>query len=223
MTVGADGRPDVSLDDPAVVNALSFLADLIKAKEAFPPQGPDSHSEDAFALFASGAASMHTTGSWDVAVIMKNEVKINYGVTLMPGDLGGGTAMGGSSTWVPKGSKHRELAFEFMTHLASDEYALRFTFEEGRLPARLRVFDHPWFSDPTLHLDVFREQLKSAHPQLLSAFAEASNDYNVAIDSILRVDGRDPATALHEAQLSAVASLAPGGQAQPALGASAPR
>ena len=104
------------------------------------------------------------------------------------------------------GLKHRELAFEFMTHLASDRYALRFAKEEGRLPVRLRVFDDPFFRDRDLQ--VFLEQLKTAHPQLLGAFPEASADYAVAIDSILQVDGRDAATALHEAQVHAEAGLA---------------
>jgi ABC-type glycerol-3-phosphate transport system substrate-binding protein len=201
----ADGRTAITLDAPPVVNTLGFLAGLINAKEAFPPRGSDSNSEDAFALFASGVASMHTSGSWDIASIKKNGIAINYGITLMPSVLGGGTAMGGSSTWVPVGSPHRELAFEFMTHLASDRYALRFAQEEGRLPVRSRVFDDPFFQDRDLK--VFLEQLKTAHPQLLSAFPSASHDYDVAIESILRVNGRDPATALGEAQAHAQANL----------------
>jgi multiple sugar transport system substrate-binding protein len=225
VEVAPDGTTAVTLDAPPVVSALSFLAGLINARDAFPPRGSDSHSEDAFALFASGVASMHTSGSWDIASIKKNNVTINYGITLMPAVLGGGTAMGGSSTWIPTGSKHRELAFDFMTHLASDRYALRFAMEEGRLPVRLRVFDDPFFQDRDLQ--VFLEQLKTAHPQLLSAFPIATDDYDVAIDSILRVNGRDPAVALREAQVHAEANLAAGTQAQaqaaPARAAAPPR
>ena len=218
VEVGPDGQASFSLDSPPVVGALGFLAGLINARQAIPPQGPDSHSQDAFALFASGVASMHTSGSWDIAAIEKNAIDINYGITLMPTVLGGGTAMGGSSLWVPKGSKNRELAFEFMTHLASDKYALRLAQEEGRLPVRLRVFDDPYFRNPELR--VFLEQLKTAHPQLLSAFPEASADFTVAIESILRVEGKDAAAALHEAQLNALAALAAG--AEPSFAASPP-
>jgi len=211
VQIAPDGQASVTLDAPPVVGALNFLSGLINAKQAIPPQGTDSHSQDAFALFASGVASMHTSGSWDIAAIKNNGVAINYGTTLMPTMPGGGTAMGGSSTWVPQGSKNRELAFEFMTHLASDRYALRFAQEEGRLPVRLRVFGDPYFEDP--HLQVFLEQLKTAHPQLLSAFPGASADFTVAIDSILRVNGTDSATALREAQLRAQAGLAAEAQA----------
>ncbi len=206
VQVGPDGKASVTLDAPPVVNALGFLAGLINARNAFPPRGSDSHSEDAFALFASGIASMHTSGSWDVATIRNKNVPINYATTLMPTALGGGTALGGSSTWIPTGSKHRALAFEFMTHLASDRYALRFAEEEGRLPVRLRVFENEFFQDRDMR--VFLEQLKTAHPQLLSAFPAASEDYNNAIDSILRTNGRDASSALQEAQEQAQASLA---------------
>ena len=197
-----------------MVDALNFLSGLINTKRAFPPKGSDSHSEDAFALFASGVASMHTSGSWDIANIQRNGVTINYRTTLMPTVLGGGTAMGGSSMWVPKGSQHRELAFEFMTHLTSDLYALRFAQEEGRLPVRLRVFEHPFFLDPDLQ--VFQEQLKTAEPPLIGAFPAASDDYAVAIDSILRLNGKDAATALHDAQAHAVS------RRRPPAGAGAP-
>ncbi|MEA2686530.1 MAG: multiple sugar transport system substrate-binding protein, partial [Actinomycetota bacterium] len=218
VQIDPTGRASLTLDAPPVVSALSFLAGLINQKQAFPPQGSDSHSQDAFALFAQGLASMHTSGSWDIASIQKHDVRINYGVTLMPSVLGGGTAMGGSSTWVPKGSKNRELAFEFMTYLVSDQYALRFAKEEGRLPVRTRVFDDDFFDDP--HLHVFLEQLKTAHPQLIGAFPDASDDYAVAIDSILRLGGTDAATALGQAQVRAVATLAGGATSStPALAA----
>ncbi len=220
VQVGEDGRATVTLDAPPVVNALGFLSGLINARDAFPPRGSDAHSEDAFALFASGVASMHTSGSWDVATINNNRIRINYGTTLMPAALGGGTALGGSSTWVPVGSKHRELAFEFMTHLAADRYALRFADEEGRLPVRLRVFENDLFQNRDMR--VFQEQLKTAHPQLLSAFPASSDAYDNAIDSILRTNGRDPATALAEAQALAAASLATGGSSQAAMAAGPP-
>ncbi len=213
VDVGPDGQAALTLDAPPVVGALGFLAGLINAKDAFPPRGTDSHSEDAFALFASGVASMHTSGSWDLAGIKKNAAPINVRTTLMPAVLGGGSSMGGSSTWVPEGSKHRELAFDFMVHLASDRYALRFATAEGRLPVRDRVFEDPFFQNPDLQ--VFLEQLKTARPPKLGAFADASTDYANAIDSILRVGGKDPATALREAQAHAEAGLAD--KPQPAL------
>ena len=136
VEVGSDGRSKLTLDAPKVVEGVDFLADLIAQDVAFPPRGVDAHSDDAFALFGAGKVSMHTSGSWDVANLEKENLGINYRIVLMPQEPGGGTVMGGSSMWVPAASENRDLAVEFMTLLASDPYALRFAKEEGRLPVR---------------------------------------------------------------------------------------
>ena len=111
--------------------------------------------------------------------------------------------MGGSSLFVAKGSTQRELAFGFMVHLISDRYAIRFAKEEGRLPVRERLFADPFFQDP--ELKVFLEQLKTARPETLSAFPEATKAFARAIDQAIR-EGRDAAEALGEAQRVAEAS-----------------
>ncbi len=200
VQVGSDGRSTLTLDAPKVVEGVGFLADLIAQDVAFPPRGVDAHSDDAFALFGAGKVSMHTSGSWDVANIKKQNLGINYRLVLMPQEPGGGTVMGGSSMWVPAASKNRDLAVEFMTLLTSDHYALRFAKEEGRLPVRLRVFDDPHFSDPDRR--VFLEQLKTAHPPKLDAYPEASADFAFALDGVLG-DRKDPGESLRTAQLKA--------------------
>ncbi len=115
--------------------------------------------------------------------------------------------MGGSSMWVPDKARHRELAFEFMTHLISDDNALRLAKEEGRLPARARVFDDPYFADRDQR--VFLEQLTTAHPPRLGAFDGPSEEFAAALDSVFRAGGADPAVALGEAQRRALAWVAP--------------
>ncbi len=209
MTVGADGRPTFTLDHPAVVETIAFLDRLVEWGWAWGPVGPDARSVDAYALFRSGASSMHTSGSWDWVKIRKDVPAGDFGVAVMPKGFTGstaGTAMGGSSLWIPVGSKHRDLAFEFMLHLTSDRYALRFATEEGRLPARPRLFTDPYFQDP--HLKVFIEQLGTAHPPKLGALHEADKAFEDALEQILR-EGADPADALRAAQHRAVASIGP--------------
>jgi ABC-type glycerol-3-phosphate transport system substrate-binding protein len=209
MRVGADDRPHVRLQQPAGVDALSYLEHLVDAGWAFGPPGPDARSTDAYALFKSGAVAMYASGSWDLVRILKEDPNGHYGVALMPHGLTGateGTAMGGSSLWVPRGSKHRELAFQFMLLLTSDQYALRFAKEEGRLPVRPRLFTDPYFNDP--QLNVFVRQLQTAHPPILGAMHEASQAFDDALVEVLQ-DHASPATALAEAQARAVASVGP--------------
>ncbi|MGH9181399.1 MAG: extracellular solute-binding protein [Acidimicrobiales bacterium] len=208
VQVGQDGQARLTLDAQPVTDALGYLARLVRDGVAFGPRGADSHSADAFALFRSGRAAMYTNGSWDLATLRKTPAGASYRTALMPRGPGGeaGTSMGGSSMFVPKGSKHRELAFDFMTQLISDPYALRLAREEGRLPVRLRVFDDPFFSDPDFR--VFLEQLKTAHPPKIDAFPDASKSFATAVAEVLREGGRDPASALADAQRQAVATLA---------------
>ncbi|MGH9226409.1 MAG: ABC transporter substrate-binding protein [Acidimicrobiales bacterium] len=207
VKIGADGKPTFSFNTPAVVDTLGFLGGMVGSGVAFGPAGQDARSTDAYALFRSGAAAMYASGSWDLVRILKEAPSGNYGVALMPRGLTGqtvGTAMGGSSLWIPRGSRNRDLAFEFMLLLTSDTYALRFAKEEGRLPVRPSSLTDPHFADP--QLKVFVEQLATAYPPILGALHEASQAFNDALTKVLR-EGVSPATALNEAQARAVASV----------------
>jgi multiple sugar transport system substrate-binding protein len=210
VDVGLDGKPRLSLDSPEVVQTLTFLEGLIEKGYAFGPRATDSHTGDAVALFASGAVAIHASGSWDLVALRRGLPGSTFHVALMPVGPGGttpGSSMGGSSMWVPQKAEHRELAFRFMTHLISDDNALRLAKEEGRLPARPRVFADPFFADRDLQ--VFLEQLRTAHPPKLGAFDEPSQEFTTALEDVLRPGGAPPAVALHDAQVRALGSLIP--------------
>ncbi len=206
VEVGRDGKVTLTLDAPRVVEAVRFLGGLVQKGLAFPPRGGTT-GEDVMALFRSGSTSLHATGSWDVATLEKEESTADYGTAMMPRGLKGdteGSALGGSSLFVPKGSRHRLLAFEFMLLLTSDRYALPLAREEGRLPARLGLYEDRYFQAP--HLQTFLRQLRSAHPVKLDAFPQAHAAFAQALDQVL--NGRNDAdAALREAQLQAVAAL----------------
>jgi ABC-type glycerol-3-phosphate transport system substrate-binding protein len=204
LSVGQDGRPRFTLDAAPVVEAVGFLADLVNSGYAFPPRNAASSSGDALALFESGKAAMYASGSWDLTSLRAQGSAFH--VAVMPRGTNGqtvGTALGGSSLFIPKGSRHRDLAFTFMLALTSDRYALRFATEEGRLPARPRVFAYPALRDPDLQ--TFARQLPTAHPYLLEAFPAAQAAFATALDEVLRQHA-DPAAALGAAEVQANAS-----------------
>ncbi len=210
VDVGADGAPALALDSPAVVQAVSFLSGLIDKGYAFPPRAADSHTGDAVALFASGAAAIHASGSWDLVTLRQLVPQTDFRVALLPRGLagaGGGSALGGSSMWVPQKAEHRDLAFAFMTHLIADANALRLAKEEGRLPVRPRVFADPFFANPDMQ--VFLEQLRTARPPKLGAFDQPSQQFTAALDDVFRVGGADPTSALHQAQVRSLAMSKP--------------
>ena len=204
LRVADDGKAQVTLDDPGVIAALDYLARLVKAGLAFPPNAADSHSGDALELFRSGSSSTLASGSWDVAALAKEPNGDRFRSMLLPAASpdNRATVMGGSSMFVPTGSTQRQLAFEFMAHLVSDEYALRLAKEEGRLPVRPRVYEDPYFKTPELAAVI--AQLPTARPFKLSAFPEAHDVFAGAIDAVLR-GGQDAATVMKEAQARAQA------------------
>ncbi|MGQ0519539.1 MAG: extracellular solute-binding protein [Actinomycetota bacterium] len=207
ISVDPGGQVRLSLDAPEVVEALDFLSRLVKAGLAFPPQAADSHSNDALSLFRSGRAATLASGSWDLSILGKDPGAARYDSALLPqGADASGTAMGGSSLFVPTGSDKRELAFEFMAHLVSDRYALRLAKEEGRLPVRPRVYEDPYFKSPALATVI--EQLPSASPFKLTAFPDAHDVFAGAVDEILRT-GADATAAMKDAQQRAQALVPP--------------
>lgn len=201
-----DGKPMFTLDSPKVVETLDFLSRMVKQGKAFPPEGANS-SADSLALFRSGSAAMHASGSWDLAKLDKETLGTTYGAALMPQGTTGtteGTVTGGSSLFIPKGAKNRELAFELAQTIISDKHALRLAKEERRLPVRPRVYSDPFFDDPIL--DVVLKQLETAHPLLIEAFPEAAAAWDAAFNDVMR-NGADPAAALKAAQAQAESSL----------------
>lgn len=201
-----DGKPRFSLDSPEVVDTLSFLSRMVKQGKAFAPAGANS-SADSLALFRSGSAAIHASGSWDLAKLDKEALGTSYGAALMPQGITGktqGTVTGGSSLFVPKGAQNRELAFELARTIISDKHALRLAKEERRLPVRPRVYADPFFDDPIL--DVVLKQLETAHPLLIEAFPEAAGAWDAAFTDVMR-NGADPAQTLKVAQAKAESSL----------------
>jgi len=150
---------------------------------------------------------MYTSGSWDLAKLRKSRPGVDYKVAPMPRGVTGateGSAMGGSSLFVPKGSTQRKLAFDFMTHLISHRYALRLAEEQGRLPVRQQVYAATYFDDPVLRVVV--DQLRTARPERIDSFPDAGKLLASAIDQILR-DNKDPATTLAQTQEEAQRSV----------------
>ena len=201
------GAAQVTFDDPGTVAALDFLARLVRDGLAYAPSAVDSHSDNALGLFRSGSASILASGSWDLTTVRRAPDGERFRTTLLPAGTGPGTpgsVMGGSSMFVPEGSRRRALAFDFMAHLISDEYALRLVQEEGRLPVRQRLYDHPYFDQP--ELAAVTEQLKTATPMKLTAFPEVHDLFENAVDRVLR-DDEPAAVVMAETQQRAQALM----------------
>jgi multiple sugar transport system substrate-binding protein len=208
------GSPDprFTFDDPATVAALELMVTLLDEELAPSPFAPDLAME-AVQAFAQGSMAMHATGSWDLPLTARTGNGLDpEDVAVLPlprraGDTS--TVLGGSSLFVPSDAAHPELAFELALRLTEDDVALRLAEEEGRLPARERVFDAPLFSESP-DLAAFVAQLPDAEVMPLIAYPEVATAFREGLESCLA--GRQSASeAMDEVQAFAEEWLARGG------------
>jgi multiple sugar transport system substrate-binding protein len=194
------GAPTFTFEDPGTVAALELLVGLVRRGQAPPPFAQDL-TFDAVRSFSRGEIAMHASGSWDLPVIARAAPgELEVAVLSLPqhDPERPHTVLGGSSLFVPVGSPHADLAFELMLRLTEDPVALRLAEEEGRLPARARVFDEPLFSADPLVAAVVAE-LPHAEVMPLIAYPEVADAFRGALEDA--VGGRlAPSEAMAQVQ-----------------------
>ena len=190
------------------VAALRFLTDLGRKYQFGPtPTTKARDYDDAITLFTVGRVAVAYTGPWDFSTIRKNAPGLDFGVARFPAGLDGvrrGSVQGGGGLFVPKGARHRELAFEWMKLATSDEFAMRLAREEGRFPVRTAQYRDPFFhADPAIR--TFVAALPEARPFKLDAYPQANQAFQDAVKAAFY--GADPAQALAKAQQVAQLSI----------------
>jgi multiple sugar transport system substrate-binding protein len=198
-----NGAPRFTFEDPRNIEALDLLVDLVATGDAPPPFAPDL-AMDAIAAFATGETALHASGSWDLpatrrALDVETEVEDIVILPLPQRDPADpSTVLGGSSMFVPEGAEHRELAFELMLALTTDDVALDLAGQEGRLPARASVYEAPLFTSSP-ELAAFVEQLPDATVMPLIAYPEVAAAFRDGLERAL-AQQRRPAEAMSEVQ-----------------------
>jgi len=194
------GAPTFTFDDPRTIAALDFLVELVDTNLAPKPFGADL-AADAVQAFAAGEVAAHATGSWDLNIVARNATRdVDLEVLPLPqADPDDPvTVLGGSSLFVPVGAEQPDLAFDLALRLTQDDVALRLAEEEGRLPARVRVFDAPQFTEDPLLSD-FVLQLPNARVMPLIAYPEVAQAFSEALNSTLS-GSQSPAQTMGELQ-----------------------
>ena len=144
-------QPTAQLDNPANIQILQYVADLINKEKVSPPlnfaKGPDPVE-----LFKQRKIAMFLSGPWDLKELEKTDPDGLYkavGTATMPHGFDGkssGSVQGGGSLFVPKGAKNREAAFEFMKWASSPKYQMRLAREMGRYPVLSNLYNDPYFT-----------------------------------------------------------------------------
>ncbi len=135
-------------------NALKYYIDAV-FKHKVESQEAKSDAEG----FGLGVTSMFQRESWVVGYLRENAPNINYGVFLMPKGPGGwGTVGNTMAIGVPKSSKVKKEAFDFLLFLLGDEMQIKMFDETGWQPFRVNI-DYSRLYEKAPALKTFMEAL----------------------------------------------------------------
>jgi ABC-type glycerol-3-phosphate transport system substrate-binding protein len=189
------------LDAAPNVQMLEFLSIMINVDKVVPTPRYTREGSPV-ELFKQRKIAMFFSGPWDLKEIEARGpigLYAEVGTAPMPHGIEGkttGSVQGGGSLFVPKGAKNREAAFEFMKWAATPKYQMRLAREMGRYPILTELYKDPFFTGQAI-LQPFLEQLKTAKPYRLEAYAQADITWEQSVGSIL--GGSDPKTILADA------------------------
>jgi ABC-type glycerol-3-phosphate transport system substrate-binding protein len=199
------GDPDIgytlTLNSKTNIDALSFLTSLVDDGYAPRPTSRPRDYEDAREQFLEGQISMYFGEPQDIHLIQSTNPDFPLGVAQLPrtpAQDSAASVLGSSGLFIPRGARHKDVAFEFMRWASSDRYVLPMGRRLGRFPAKNWLQTSTEFTE-NLALIPFFIQLEAAQPYRLGLFPEAEEAFSDAIKASF-YDIADPTAALNEAQ-----------------------
>lgn len=177
-----DGK--CALDSPEGGAALQLKVDLYR-KYKIEAGAWQSGAIDNDVGFQNGKYAMVFSGPWRVKTL--ESIGINFGVALIPaGPKGTSTTIGGTNMVIFRGSKHKDLALDFLKFLVNRENQAKWGNELGQIPVNIEAFaDIDTVKYP--FLKVFMEQMKTAIPRpMIPDYQMVENTVNPEIEAALR-------------------------------------
>jgi multiple sugar transport system substrate-binding protein len=184
----ANGKPTFNLDPN--VEALQFIVDLIHKHKVAPMESAEMIYEDVHNMFMQGRGA--TAINWQYMVGLANTsdqsvVKNQFAVAPVPAGIAKGVNIDHWVMAIPKDSKNKDLAREYIELVMTKERQQDLMVSEG-LVARISAMDP---NDPAVReinpfIDAWVEQMKWATPQpkwekLNDAWARLSVAMNNAV------------------------------------------
>src|SRR5690606_16444608 len=166
-------------DDPAVYDALQWLADIDLEHDAVawnPSERPNA--------FAEGLAGMHITWVGNLIQGLRSSVTWDWDIAPVPaGKLGSIGTIKGNPVVIPVNAPNKELAWEFMKFLGSEEayyiYGSQGRFTPMHRSALIRIFQDSvglppanlpaaleWRAEPLPSVPGFRQVQDMWHAEL---------------------------------------------------------
>jgi multiple sugar transport system substrate-binding protein len=144
--VSPDGKK-LMMDDPATIDAIQKLADLINVHHVSPVPGDQSTPTAAATALLSGQVAMAMDGTWDLLSIglTKEQEGLDFGIGVLPYMKKLATTSVGTPIVVYKSTKHLKESLALLAFLMDPEQSLPMLQSGIWLPNEKR-----WYSDPAL-------------------------------------------------------------------------
>ena len=145
--------------------ALAFYVGLFKHGEV--PPWTNVQVGNPWQAFGRGDFVFYLSGPWNIGEFRKRLTaaeQADWSTAQLPGPDGPGDSVSyGSSLVIPRGSKHKEAAWQLIEYLSRPEVEVRFFELLGDLPPRRSAWETPALkNDPKLY--AFRAQLEHMRP-----------------------------------------------------------
>ena len=190
--LNADGNK-ATWTDPKVKEAFTFYHQLWADNQV--PQGAKVDAgTDFLNAFTSGKIGMSGTGAFAIGTLKTKYPNVDFGVTYLPGQNGGKSSFaGGDNIGIPKGSKHVNEAFDFISWLLSDDTQVEQVAKNGGVPVRTDLASNKYSQQDPRYIVVsnamalgrtpyslkYNELFNDANGPWLAAFQKAVLDGNI--------------------------------------------
>ncbi|MBI5597874.1 MAG: ABC transporter substrate-binding protein [Elusimicrobia bacterium] len=164
-----DEHGGVHVDDPAAVEALTWLVDAVRKDKISPDGVLTFQEEEARHMFQEGRAVFMRNWpyAWNLAQQDGSPVKGKVGIRPMVHGSGRSPAatLGGWGYGISSFSKNPEAAWTFIEFASSREAQKVAYMKSGIIPTRKALFDDPDIVSKSPHYKELREVLETAKPR----------------------------------------------------------
>ncbi|HRY09707.1 MAG TPA: sugar ABC transporter substrate-binding protein [Candidatus Nanopelagicales bacterium] len=204
-STASDDLKSPTLDSPGTVEAIQFVSDLVfKEKVAPNPTGGDPTS-----LFQAGQIAM-TASPANLAASLAKNPSFKYDVLPMPGNKSQTNVFGAAGFAMYSGSKNKDLAWELLKELASQETQKMWAAGGSSNPTTTTAQKSEAFTKGKPHAELFYNQIDHAKPVAApSFFAALDTAFQKAMTSVYA--GQDVQKALKQANDEVKATAAQNG------------
>lgn len=141
---------DPILQGPGIKEVLTAFRQMWTEGD-IPPDAQSDTGNNFTAVFETGKVGMQGAGGFAISTLKKNHPEINFGIAPLPGIKEGekSSFVGGDVIAIPKGSKHPDIALQFIKWELTDQAQLEGLAKNNILPSRTDLADNKYFqADP---------------------------------------------------------------------------